>query len=116
MSGIEEPTDSARRIVFSPEAKFGVASFYGEPQRLASSGWFNPHAMTAAHKTLPFGTRVRVTHLGTGRSVDVHINDRGPYVAGRIIDFSKAAAGAIGMTSGGSDSLNKNGYLAFRLD
>ena len=53
--------------------------------------------MTAAHKTLPFGTRVRVTHTGNGRSVDVHINDRGPFTAGRIIDLSKAAAQVIGM-------------------
>jgi rare lipoprotein A (peptidoglycan hydrolase) len=80
----------------------GVASYYSEPQRLASGGRFNPNAMTAAHKTLPFGTRVRVTHLGNGRSVDVRINDRGPYVAGRVIDLSKAAAGAIGMTGQGT--------------
>jgi rare lipoprotein A len=79
----------------------GVASFYWEPQRLASGGWFNPDAMTAAHKTLPFGTRVRVTHLGNGRSVEVKINDRGPYVGGRIIDLSRAAAGAIGMMGQG---------------
>ena len=53
--------------------------------------------MTAAHRSLPFGTRVRVTHLGNGRSVDVHINDRGPYVGGRIIDLSQGAAGVLGM-------------------
>ena len=57
--------------------------------------------MTAAHKTLPFGTRVRVKHLSNGRSVDVVINDRGPYVGGRIIDLSKAAAVKIGMTGQG---------------
>ena len=57
--------------------------------------------MTAAHKTLPFGTRVRVTHLGNGRSVEVKINDRGPFIAGRIIDLSKGAAGVIGMTAQG---------------
>jgi rare lipoprotein A len=79
----------------------GVASYYWEHQRLASGGWFDPSAMTAAHKTLPFGTRVRVTHLGNGRSVDVRINDRGPYIAGRIIDLSKAAASLIGMTGQG---------------
>ena len=79
----------------------GVASFYWEPQRVASGGWFNPSAMTAAHRTLPFGTRVRVTHLSSGRSVEVKINDRGPYIAGRIIDLSKAAAGVIGMTQQG---------------
>lgn len=79
----------------------GIASFYWQPQRVASGGWFNPNAMTAAHKTLPFGTRVRVTHLGNGRSVVVTINDRGPYIAGRIIDLSKAAAGVIGMQGQG---------------
>jgi len=79
----------------------GVASYYWQPQRVASGGWFNPNAMTAAHKTLPFGTRVRVTHLGNGRSVTVTINDRGPYIAGRIIDLSRAAASAINMTGQG---------------
>jgi rare lipoprotein A len=79
----------------------GVASFYWQPQRVAAGGWFNPNAMTAAHKTLPFGTRVRVTHQGNGRSVEVVINDRGPYIAGRIIDLSKAAASIIGMTGQG---------------
>ena len=79
----------------------GVASYYWEPQRLASGGWFNPNALTAAHRYLPFGTRVRVTHQGSGRSVEVTINDRGPYVAGRIIDLSRAAANLIGMTAQG---------------
>jgi rare lipoprotein A len=79
----------------------GVASFYWQPQRVAAGGWFNPNAMTAAHKTLPFGTKVRVTHLGNGKSVDVKINDRGPYIPGRIIDLSKAAAGVIGMQGQG---------------
>jgi rare lipoprotein A len=75
----------------------GVASYYWQGQRTATGGWFNPNGMTAAHRTLPFGTRVRVTHLGNGRSVEVRINDRGPYIAGRIIDLSKGAAGVIGM-------------------
>ncbi len=79
----------------------GMASFYWQPQRVASGGWFNPNAMTAAHKTLPFGTRVRVTHMGNGQSVEVTINDRGPYIAGRIIDLSRAAASAINMTGQG---------------
>lgn len=79
----------------------GMASYYWQGQRVASGGWFNPNAMTAAHKSLPFGTRVRVTHSGSGRSVDVTINDRGPFVAGRIIDLSRAAASVIGMTGQG---------------
>lgn len=79
----------------------GMASYYWQPQRVASGGWFNPNAMTAAHKTLPFGTKVRVTNARTGRSVVVTINDRGPYIKGRIIDLSRAAAGAIGMINSG---------------
>ncbi len=79
----------------------GKASYYWQPQRVASGGWFNPNAMTAAHKTLPFGTRVRVTNQANGQSVVVTINDRGPYIAGRIIDLSSAAAGAINMKGSG---------------
>lgn len=94
--------------VASSGGSSGVASFYWQPQRVASGGWFNPNAMTAAHKTLPFGTRVRVTHLGNGRSVDVTINDRGPYVGGRIIDLSKAAAGVIGMQGQGVAQVRMN--------
>jgi len=79
----------------------GIASYYWQGQRVASGGWFNPNGMTAAHRTLPFGTRVRVTRLDTGRSVEVRINDRGPFIAGRIIDLSRGAAQVIGMTGQG---------------
>ena len=79
----------------------GIASYYWQPQRVASGGMFNPNAMTAAHKTLPFGTRVRVTNHNTGRSAVVTINDRGPFVRGRVIDLSRAAAGAVGMIGSG---------------
>lgn len=79
----------------------GVASYYWQPQQVASGGQFNPNALTAAHKTLPFGTRVRVTNMSNGQSVEVTINDRGPYVGGRVIDLSRAAAGVIGMQSQG---------------
>lgn len=79
----------------------GMASYYWQPQRVASGGWFNPNAMTAAHKTLPFGTKVRVTNKNNGKSVVVTINDRGPYIAGRVIDLSKAAAGVVGMQGSG---------------
>lgn len=78
----------------------GIASYYWQPQKVASGGTFNPNALTAAHKTLPFGTRVRVTSA-SGRSVDVVINDRGPYVNGRVIDLSRRAAQEIGMTGAG---------------
>ena len=79
----------------------GLASYYWQPQRVASGGWFNPNALTAAHKTLPFGTRVRVTNLRNGRSVVVRINDRGPYIRGRIIDLSRRAASIVGMRRSG---------------
>jgi rare lipoprotein A len=86
------------------QVRVGLASFYG-PQwhgRLTANGErLNIHAMTAAHRTLPFGTRVRVTLLETGKSVVVRINDRGPYVQGRIIDLTDAAARAIGLTTQG---------------
>jgi rare lipoprotein A len=82
-------------------AQNGIASYYWQGQRLATGGWFNPDGISAAHRTLPFGTRVRVTHLRNGRSVDVRINDRGPYIGGRIIDLSRGAARMIGMTAQG---------------
>jgi len=81
--------------------QIGTASYYQHGQMVASGARFNPGALTAAHRTLPFGTRVRVTHLGSGRSVEVRINDRGPFIAGRIIDLSKAAAALIGLTASG---------------
>lgn len=73
--------------------------FYGN--RTANGEIFNAGAMTAAHRSLPFGTRVRVTNLNNGRSVVVRINDRGPFVGGRVIDLSEGAASRIGLTSSG---------------
>lgn len=79
----------------------GMASYYWQGQMTASGARFNPGALTAAHRTLPFGTRVRVTNRSNGRSVVVIINDRGPFVGGRVIDLSRAAAQAISMTGAG---------------
>lgn len=82
----------------------GVASYYGKRfhGRLTANGErFNMNAMTAAHKTLPFGTKVRVTNRRNGESVVVRINDRGPFIRGRTIDLSRAAASEIGMISSG---------------
>lgn len=97
---------SYQKVAHSRGAMTGKASYYWQPQRVASGGWFNPNAMTAAHKTLPFGTKVRVTNHHNGRSVVVKINDRGPYVKGRIIDLSKAAAHSIGMQNAGVVSVS----------
>ncbi|MEV8636960.1 septal ring lytic transglycosylase RlpA family protein [Streptosporangium sp. NPDC051023] len=77
------------------------ASYYAEGQMTASGERFNPNALTAAHKTLPLGSRVRVTNPANGESVTVRINDRGPYVGGRCLDLSRAAFSAIGNTDAG---------------
>jgi rare lipoprotein A len=79
----------------------GVASYYGNEagSRTASGQRFNQNAMTAAHRSLPFGTKLRVTH--GGRSVVVTVNDRGPFIRGRVLDLSKGAASAIGLTGRG---------------
>ncbi len=85
----------------SAAKSYGVASFYTEDTETASGEKFDPHQLTAAHRTLPFGTRVRVTDVATGRSVTVRINDRGPFVAGRNVDLSYSAAETIGMVERG---------------
>jgi rare lipoprotein A len=87
---------------FAAEAgEHGMASFYGYRSKTANGEMMNPSAMTAAHKTLPFGTRVRVTNTRTGKSVIVRINDRGPFIKGRIIDVSTGAAKVLGMVGSG---------------
>jgi rare lipoprotein A len=102
-SGISRPERALAKPIYGGGSggEQGVASYYWQPQALASGGRFDPNAMTAAHKTLPFGTKVRVTDKSTGKSVVVTINDRGPYIAGRIIDLSKAAAGSLGIQGRG---------------
>ncbi len=79
----------------------GVASYYYSGHTTASGARYNPDGMSAAHRSLPFGTRVRVKHLGSGRSVEVRINDRGPFIGGRVIDLSRGAARVIGMIGSG---------------
>lgn len=78
----------------------GKASWYGSESgnRTANGEHFNPNGISAAHRTLPFNTKVRVTHLGTNKSIIVRINDRGPYVGGRILDLSKGAAKQLGIS------------------
>src|SRR5450756_1462937 len=82
------------------QAETGHAAYYGGG-RTASGERSGPHELTAAHRTLPFGTRVLVTNMGNGRSVTVRINDRGPFNRGRIIDVSTAAARELGMIGSG---------------
>lgn len=83
----------------------GNASWYGpgfHGRRTASGESFNSSAMTAAHRTLPFGTKVKVVNEKNGRSVVVRVNDRGPFIRGRIIDLAKGPAQALGVTSTGT--------------
>ena len=82
----------------------GLASYYADKyqgHKTANGETFDTAKLTAAHRTLPFGTRVRVTNLDNGKSVDVRINDRGPFVAGRVIDLSPAAARKLDMLRAG---------------
>lgn len=82
----------------------GLASFYAsryQGRATASGAPYDENAMTAAHRTLAFGTRVQVTHLNTGKQVEVEINDRGPFVEGRIIDLSREAARRLGILAEG---------------
>lgn len=91
-----QPKQTSGKVVQS-----GRASWYGpgfQGRRTASGETFDTNDLTAAHRTLPFGTRVRVRNERTGRSVVVRINDRGPYAHGRVIDLSRASAQAIGLT------------------
>jgi rare lipoprotein A len=90
-----------KRTAAAPATSYGIASFYSDEQLTANGETFNPNAMTAAHPTLPFGTRLRVTNVSTGRSVTVRINDRGPYVAGRVVDVSYSAAESLGIVDRG---------------
>ena len=86
-------------LPLAASAQSGIASVYGyEGGRTASGERASPGGLTAAHRTLPFGTMVRVTNKSSGRSVVVRINDRGPFVRGRIIDLTPAAARALGFS------------------
>lgn len=100
--------DAAHAQMGQPAAVYtqrGEASWYGpgfHGRKTASGERFNQHGLTAAHRKLPLGTKARVTNLDNGKSVEVKINDRGPYVRGRIIDLSKAAAERLGMKNAGT--------------
>ncbi|MBQ9407601.1 MAG: septal ring lytic transglycosylase RlpA family protein [Desulfovibrio sp.] len=89
----------------------GLASWYGpgfHGKKTASGEKYNQSAMTAAHKLLPLGTKVRVTHLGNGRSIIVRVNDRGPFVEDRVIDLSRAAAARLNLLRAGTGRVRVN--------
>jgi len=98
---VKKHTPFARHKNAAEIASNGVASFYTEGTETASGEKFDTRELTAAHPTLPFGTKLRVTNISTGRAVTVRVNDRGPYVAGRVVDVSHSAADALGMVGAG---------------
>ncbi len=109
----EAPVDEKYRLTgeAARELERGHASWYGgqfHGRRTASGENYDKYALTAAHKTLPFGTIVRVRSLALGREVDVRINDRGPFAPGRVIDVSQAAAEALGLMSAGVAEVSLN--------
>jgi rare lipoprotein A len=95
------PFAPAKNAAETQVASHGLASFYTEGTQTASGERFDTHELTAAHRTLPFGTRLRVTNVATGRSVTVRVNDRGPFIPGRVVDVSHSAAETLGMVGGG---------------
>ncbi len=106
------PPSSAPKPFFSEQ---GVASWYGtfhQGKLTADGERFDQHALTAAHRSLPFDTVLRVTNLGNGRMVKVRVDDRGPYVKGRIIDLSAAAAVALGMRQDGVATVRLEAFAA----
>jgi rare lipoprotein A len=101
LAGFWQPGALANHVKTKTRGFSGLASFYTESRRVAAGGRYNPKGLTAAHRTLPFGTRVRLVDPKSGRSVVVTINDRGPFRRGRVIDISPAAARALGMINRG---------------
>lgn len=88
----------------APAPEVGVASWYGEPyhgRRTANGEWYDMHLLTAAHRTMALPSYVRVTNLDNRRSVVVRVNDRGPFIDGRVLDLSLAAAEQLGMVRQG---------------
>lgn len=86
-------------------AQCGRASWYALHSKTASGERMNPSAMTAAHRSLPFGTKLKVTNKNNGKSVVVRINDRGPFIKGRVLDLSKGAARELGFVNSGHTSV-----------
>ena len=96
-----DPFPSQKEATAEGVKSYGVASFYSEGVTTANGEAFDPNELTAAHRSLPFGTKLRVTNVATGQSVTVRVNDRGPFIRGRDVDVSHSAAEALGMVGDG---------------
>lgn len=104
---------SVAGYALAAEVQEGAASYYSDKldgNKTASGEIYNKNGLTAAHRTLPFGTKVKVTYLKTGKSVVVVINDRGPYAKSRILDLSGAAAKKVGMIDDGHGKIKLEIY------
>ena len=109
VEAIDQAGQSVADIDEETEIGGGMASYYGRElagNRTASGERFDPAGLTAAHRTLPFGSKVRVTNANTGKSVVVRINDRGPFHGNRVIDVSRAAATELGLIARGHGNVN----------
>jgi rare lipoprotein A (peptidoglycan hydrolase) len=99
----EAPSMSPEKAFASTgRTSYGVASYYSYPGRTANGERYDPSQFTAAHRTLPFGTKLQVTNLNSGRSVVVRVNDRGPFIHGRVVDVSYAAARELNLLHSGT--------------
>ena len=90
------------KITSAGRSSYGLASYYSYPGRTANGERYDPKQLTAAHRTLPFGTKLQVTNLNSGRSVVVRVNDRGPFIRGRVVDVSYAAARELDLLHSGT--------------
>ena len=109
------PSATVPRVQPKAFTQVGLASWHGSAHarhQTASGELFNPDAMTAAHRTLPFGTLVHVTNIENGRTVTVRINDRGPQDVGRIIDLSRSAADALGFRANGTARVKVEQFMS----
>ena len=95
----QAPVAAAR--VASSGTSYGLASYYSYPGQTASGERYDPKQLTAAHRTLPFGTKLQITDMHSGRSVVVRVNDRGPFIHGRVVDVSYAAARELNLLDAG---------------
>ena len=101
VTGIPTRPKAPRAATAAPHRFEGMASYYWQGTRVANGERFDPDGLTAAHPSLPFGTRLKVSDPRTGRSVVVTVDDRGPFVHGRVLDLSRGAARVLGMESRG---------------
>lgn len=97
-----QPVVAPAKAASSGAGSYGLASYYSYPGRTANGERYDPKQLTAAHRSLPFGTKLQVTNMNSGRSVVVRVNDRGPFIRGRVVDVSYAAARELDLLRSGT--------------